>query len=511
MSRFLGRSGEKRFSFLCSEAGVTCNPAIEDEHGWDHAVEFPHEPIEGLSADMQIRMPTTFVQTKSHEADGLGVRMKLSNALNLAMSPNPCFVALATIPGDGSDVEWHAVHVWDDLLERILQRARAESAKGFSVLDFRGKWFRFTMRPEDLRDESDLIAWMARTVRTHGPNYAAAKAALVPSPQIVGKISVGPLTSVEELIDHAIGLTDSIPVTGFELNARRFGIDMPLPMPLENGDVFHASMQAHPAATADIRMRGPDGHEIETAADLLMPPDLGLPEESYKYRFRGSFVDIIWSTGGTATINGRLDDAERQHPAELGKTLRFASWAGQGGIDVRVSIDDRLTLGAAATMDPLPGRDDLAYLAELVTALDLASRHLKTVRPEVSIAEVVASVTSVELFHRFVTATDMRLEAVLLPDVPVPVARVAVGYGVVQVGDWCFGAVQKFPVVDRVHDDDRLLLEFGKPILLERYAFHAADVEVPDQLRSDFDRFAKGEGVIMLGDALAALASNDGA
>jgi hypothetical protein len=110
MSRFLGRSGEKRFSTLCSDAGVTCNEPREDDHGWDHIVEMPLEPTPGKTADMERPLPAIFVQTKSHEADGLTVRMKLSNALKLARSPNPCFAVLASITENRGAVRWHAVH-----------------------------------------------------------------------------------------------------------------------------------------------------------------------------------------------------------------------------------------------------------------------------------------------------------------------------------------------------------------------------------------------------------------
>lgn len=65
MGRFTGRSGEKRFSALCSDAGVTCNEPREDEHGWDHVVEFPHVAQPGVPADLQRATPAVFVQTKS--------------------------------------------------------------------------------------------------------------------------------------------------------------------------------------------------------------------------------------------------------------------------------------------------------------------------------------------------------------------------------------------------------------------------------------------------------------
>ena len=357
MVRNLGRSAEKRFSTLCSDLGVTCNPAIEDDHGWDHVVQFPHETVVGVSADMQPRLPAVFVQTKSHEADGLTVTMKLSNAVKFATSPNPCFVALATLPADSDVATWHAVHVWGELLERILRRAREESRDGTSEADINKKTFSFTMTGADLHHGQSILPWIAETVRRIGTNYAAAKTAIVPPPSLVGAIKIGPLSSIDELIDHTIGLTSDIPVQGFEMGARRLDVDIPLPLPVQGGGTYRASMQAHPVATADIRMRGPDGNVVDLVADVIVPPNLGLTAESYRYRFRAANLDIVWSPSGAATIRGHFDEQERTSPQELKKTLSFVRWAGKGDIDVRVTIEDEVTLGATARdrSPPRPG------------------------------------------------------------------------------------------------------------------------------------------------------------
>lgn len=502
--RFLGRSGEKRFSLLCSEAGVTCNPAVEDEHGWDHVVEFPHSPAAGVPADMQHRTPAVFVQTKSHEADGLNISMKLSNAMSLARSPNPCFVALATLPAVGG-ASWHVVHVWKELIERILRRGREESASGTPEENFHKKTFSFTMSEADARDDGNLLPWIERTIRARGPHYAAAKAALVPPPDIVGRITVGPLDSVEQLIDHTIGLTPNIPLQGIELGASRLGVNIPFPIPLAGATVFHASFHAHTSATADIRMRGPDGTLIEVQADVIVPPDLGLPEASYKYRFRGAFVDIVWSASGSATIGGHFHGQERMTPDELESTLRFASWAGQGDIDVRVTIEDRPSLGALPRMDPLPDRSDLSILAELAGPLARVSSHLRATRPAISIAELAAEARFAELFHLFLTATDMRVDLELNPEALLPELVAGLAFGIIQVGDWVFAAIQRFPVTTRHGEEDNLSILFGKPLMMEQYAFRADDVGMLDRMREDYRRLASMPGTLPLDNALAAL------
>ena len=505
MARFIGRSAEKRFSTLCSDLGITCNPAIEDEHGWDHIVEFPHRSLAGVPADMQHRLPPVFVQTKSHEADGLTVTMKLSNAVSLAKSPNPCFVALMTLPADSTTATWHAVHVWGALLTRILKRAREESRDGVAEEAFRKKWFSFTMTGSDLQTDQDLLPWIERTVRAVGGDYGAAKAALVPPPAIVGQIQIGPLGSIDELVDHTLGLTKHIPIQSFAMGQRRLDVDIPLAMP--DGAIDHASLHVRPAGICDIRMRGPDGTVIELVADLIVPPDIGLPEQSYKYRFRAPNVDIIWSPAGTATINGHFDGEERASPQDLQKTLRFVSWAGQGPIDIRVTVEDEPILGAIAQMNAMEDQGDLAYLAALAEPLVRVSRHLTTKQPAISINDVAAA-ERIESFHRFLNAADMQANTRVAEAEVIPEFTAGVAFGIIQVGDWLFAAIQRFPIVSQQRTEDRWSISFGKPALLEPFAFAASDTGMFERFKSDYRRLATMPGVLPLDNALIALAAS---
>jgi hypothetical protein len=40
----LGKKGESRFSEICSDARLTCNPSTHDRTGWDFVVEFSYDP-----------------------------------------------------------------------------------------------------------------------------------------------------------------------------------------------------------------------------------------------------------------------------------------------------------------------------------------------------------------------------------------------------------------------------------------------------------------------------------
>jgi len=508
MARFTGRSGEKRFSTLCSDLGITCNESVEDERGWDHIVELRHEAVPGVSADMAYRVPPVFVQTKSHEADGLSVTMKLSNAVSLARSPNPCFVVLMSLVPDSVTPTWHAVHVWGALLERIMKRAREESRDGLPDDAFHTKTFTFTMTAEDRRDEQDLLPWIERTVRGVGRDYASAKNALSPPPDFVGEIKVGPLGSVGELVDHMIGLTKNIPISGITMGLRRFGVDVPFPLPA--GDVAFASLQSHPADRCDIRLRSPDGRVVEMEGDVITPPNLGLPEESYKYRFRAPNLDIVWSPAGEATINGHLNFQHVDTPVAIEKALLLMSWAGQGPIDIRINIRDQPALGATAVINPIEDRQGFADLAAVTGSLVRVSRHLKTKVPMVTIAQIDAAEHLVT-FHNFIETTGMRMTVELPDDVVVSEPTAGVGFGILPVGNWMFAAVQRFPITHQHRERGSWTIEYGKPVLLDTFAFPIGDADTLEYFKDAYRRNASATGVIALDNVPVALEAQVGA
>jgi hypothetical protein len=93
----IGRQGEKLFSLLCTEAGVTCNQSNEDDYGWDMLIEFPPPVDQNKPIDLRSVQLTASVQVKATRTRSRSCRMSLQNALRMAKSPIPSFVFL--IPG----------------------------------------------------------------------------------------------------------------------------------------------------------------------------------------------------------------------------------------------------------------------------------------------------------------------------------------------------------------------------------------------------------------------------
>lgn len=511
MSRFLGRSGEKAFSFLCSRHSVTCNQPREDDHGWDHVVEFPHVPDPQIPADLQATLPAVFVQTKSHESDGLEVRMKLSNALKLARSPNPCFILLASVQTGGIGVAWHAVHFWSGLMERVLRRAREASRDGVPDTDLHRHWFSFTMTSDDERSEDDLLSWIQRTVREVGPDYAAAKAALhttlgFDGPRFGGILQLGPLSSADELIDHQLGLTDSVPLVKFTMHDRRFGIEMPLPFPEFEKATAH--LRANPVDTCAVRIRGPDGFEFELDGDLIFASLPGLPAERAKARIRTPVLDIVWAFSGQSSFNIHINTADRRSPVELEQACRLLGWGGQGPVDVQVSVNDERLMGAELLVNAAPDQPGYARLMHLMEPLVRVSRHLKSKVPAISIEEVDES-NKLELFYSFIMGTEMQANTVAPAGEAVSDVDHAIGFGVVAVGAWLFAALASWPIVEQERSEDRWSIKFGAPTFLQSYAFEQADEGALSCLHDDYRRYAVRPKALPLDNVLVFLARTE--
>lgn len=513
MARKLGKSGERRFATLVADyaPGATCNDSDEDEHGWDHVVNFDDEPIAGLSADLQTALPAVFVQTKTTaNPDTRKITVKLSNALAFTRSDNPCFVVLVCVPPQGP-VRYYATHWWDTLMTRTLKRARELHRDGESVESFHLKDFSFTMAKSDEYAPDELLAWMKQTVRAVGRSYTSVKASMrdtlgFETGELTGFIHLGPLDSIEQLIDHQLGLTPSIPMAKLTLNQRRFEVDLPFPLP--QGEVTFASLQANPAATCDVRVRGPDGDSFVITGDLIVPVIPGLTEDQLKLRIRTPIFDLIWRPKGHAKFTCQFDTAILRPVADLEKFARFFSWAGGGEIEIMATIGDDRLMGATARLDPQPdSRGWQKIQGPLATLVRLAADR-KAGPPLISI-EQATQTEWLGLMHDALSATETTLRGELVENAKTIQFDHAISFALLTVGDWVFGTVVRLPLLSQTQTEGWFEAKFGTPILLETYAFEASDLRQFERLKADYNRLVTREGVFGIDNLLAQLAGEN--
>lgn len=484
----MGRTAEKRFSALCSDQAVTCNEPGEDDHGWDHIVEFPQRLVAGRSADMQRGLPAVFVQTKTHEGRSLRVTMKFSNALKLARSPSPCFVLLLSKAANGTD-QWYAVHFWEKLIARVLKRAREATRDGIAEENFNHQSFSFTMTDTDLHKSDKLLPWMVKTVLAVGPDYAAAKQSLHGGQEIVGVVKIGPLGSIDELVDHQLGLTTSIPMASVKMSLRRFGVDLPFPLPIPAGPMTFASMQSNPATICEIRLRGPDGAIIETTGEVIAPSIPNIPKDKVKIRIRAPFFDIIWHASNELQFTAKFDSRVKANPSEIEKMARFLSWSGQGEIDLRIWVEGEMLLGAATTLNPHEGHTLYGALADHAQFLSMLAINEKTSGPQISMDDIMDSEEADALLG-FVKASSLDMSLELYDGQEWHDIDSAIASGAGAYGEWIFAAIQRFPILEQKRDGTKVVVSLGKPILLESCAFKRSDAEAIDRFERDFHRYA---------------------
>lgn len=492
--------------------GATCNDSQEDEHGWDHVVNFDSEPIPGLSADLQTAYPAVFVQTKSTESPSKrAVKVKLSNALAFTRNDNPCFVVLVSMPLEGP-VRYFATHWWDTLMSRSLKRARELHRDGTDEEKFHKEDLYFTMAKSDEYTPEALIAWIKQTVRAKGRSYSAAKAALrdtlgFGAAELTGVIQLGPLDSIEQLVDHQLGLTPSIPLAKFELNQRRFDVDLPFPLP--EGDIFFSSLQANPAAACDVRVRGPEGDSFVITGDLIVPAIPGLTNDQIKYRVRTPMFDLVWRPSGVANFTFKFDTATLRPVAELEKCARFFSWA-DTELEIMATIGDDRLFGGTARLSPQIDCAGWQRIRRPLATLARLAEGRKSGPPLISL-EQATQTEWLELMDDALSATVTTLKGELAENAATMQFDHGISFAILTVGDWVFGAVIRLPLISQAQTDEWFEAKFGPAILLETYAFETHDERQFARLKDDYTRLVTRPGVLGIDNLLAQLAGEGSA
>ena len=173
MIKRLPRYAEIELQRLCAKAGALCHAVDEDESGWDRLIEFPEKDFLG-PVDMRPPRATAYAQVKSVENGLPACRLKLSNALRAAQSPQPWFIILVTGETHKQPSRVFAVHVWDDLIRRTLEAARRAHNE---TRPLHKCWLTIRFQREDEKGEG-LVQWMQEAIIAGGPVYRRRSALL---------------------------------------------------------------------------------------------------------------------------------------------------------------------------------------------------------------------------------------------------------------------------------------------------------------------------------------------
>ena len=464
MDQRSGRPAEKEFSLLCSRNRLTCNPSSEDDHGWDFVVEIPSKQIHGLSADHARPVVQVLVQVKSTRGQRANARLKVSNALHFAKSPLPCFVVLFQENRDGN-VEVFARHFSGQLIADTLKRAREVSATA-KELNKSTIHVRFT---EQDKHNTSLIDWLVATVQNLPENYADMKrdfGARVGYEEgwLHGEMHLGPMKGIGELIDHQLGLTPTIPASSIKVVDRRFGIEVPI----FQGKPTQVRIRSLASKECQVVLMAMNGDSMLLSANLTVPaiPDLQEnPSQDYKLRIETWFLSVVVQRNEAVSVEFGVPVIEKLPLQRIVEIARLIYWGDQGPIDLKVIGDGMHLLSCHLKLKQVGNG---LYFRDLATIADtLREIHFRaaTESVNVSLNDFQASASKLVDFHNVLTASDMRVDAVLAPDYkPTSSYSQMIAYAEVEIAEYLFFVVLDASVAEYIVDENQVRIGFGAPV-----------------------------------------------
>ena len=466
MSQRYGRSAQDHFKLLCSQQSITCNPAQEQDFGWDYILDVPPKNNDCVAADTTPPIRQALVQIKSTTSKYPCVTLKLSNALYLSKFQLPSFVVLFHNPKPAGTSQIFATHFWKDLIERSLKRARLTSVEGIEPHKKR-----MTIRFSDNDEHSDdLIAWIVSTVHSLPTDYTNAKNTLhetlgYENHGFRGKTTIDLTRGIEDLLDHQLGLTESLPVSYIKLTGARFGIEAPNPvLEATSGNIRIAP---NPIQGFRVLMRSACGQTMVVPCTLTAPAIPGLSTTLLKFHLRSWIFDAILSTNKRMklTLNLSMDDCIPL--SKLVELAKFLSWHGKQ-IDLKLIRKDSEVLAANLSMPASAFMDRFSRLSQYATTLCRVLQNAGSDERSFSMLELDASHQRLFVFNTVVTEEPVQVRLEL--DEPVSGIfglNYAMGFINTNVGKVHFFVTFRVEVAIAYDDDREITLDFGKRTWLD--------------------------------------------
>jgi hypothetical protein len=335
----LPRYAEIELQRLCAKAGALCHSVDEDESGWDRLIEFREKEFSG-PPDTRPPRAVAYVQVKSVEK-GLTCRVKLTNALRAAQSPQPWFIVLVT--GETQPPRVYAVHVWEELIRRTLKAVR-RAHSGKRPLNKSSLTIRF--RRCDEKGDS-LVQWMQDAIDTLSPEYETAKRAINRTAGYEDGYGAAVLTieanNEEEILKNFLGLGDGLRINKFTFTPSRFGISSPQPQLDFSSGVAH--IKPEPAGEVEIRLREPASFRVIVLHGHAYVTGLPeVPDDQKTYRFSAGFLEMLWGPS-TSSFTAHLDRDQKHALATLENYVALNEWCAQGPVDLQVWFKERRAIG----------------------------------------------------------------------------------------------------------------------------------------------------------------------
>lgn len=228
--RQIGKMAEGLLTLFCSEEGLTVNPSVSDEMGWDHYIEFP---FSNVISEAKVHQSATKckIQVKATDSNSGQLQVKVSNLRKMAVDPLPSFFLFVEYGGEKKAQKIFLRPLDEDLIEQILRRVRE-----IDVDDVENKFHKKTMLVK-FDDEHLLEKVDSQCFREKLESYLSGdfeevikrKADFIKNvgyEDITGEITfnMDEGASISNLIDLSLGIQSEAPIRDVIAMDKRFGL-----------------------------------------------------------------------------------------------------------------------------------------------------------------------------------------------------------------------------------------------------------------------------------------------
>ncbi len=348
-----GAIGEDLVRLWASQASVTANPVQRDEFGWDFCFQFRREPNVATVGPLDLVAPeaTAFVQVKTTASGATREDVTLANWQRMVKDPYPWFFVRVSLDDAGEPDRVYLIHVGQQWIERVLKRLRELSddrpnlnevtmALTWSDAESVAQPFGTNLRDAILGEVGTLSSYIAKkadVIQRAGFSEFPFEATFTTPTRTT--------EDYERLVDFAIGLTGSLPISSFVVKNTRFGIAQTVK---EHSDVLGGTMSFGtdgPPSVATTQLIFTDRaratsltHAFNTYIPTMMFGDL--PPEHFKARFASSTISVVVKPAEvTMSLSWHFS---QEHPvplSELASAIELMSLCGNAANGIGISYD----------------------------------------------------------------------------------------------------------------------------------------------------------------------------
>ena len=482
----LGRLGEKKFSELCTQQGATCNPSVEDEHGWDYIVEADPNRQSMLPADLRDGIIRSLVQVKTTRSNKRVARVKLSNALKAIQTDLPCFLVLL-VYDDTELTGIYVRHFWSAEIERILKHAREAHRDKRNDLHKIELQFSF----ESLADvQSNLIEVLCSYFSTYGTRYGQEKKVIrdnvgYSETRAVGEFTFDKGITAKDIVDWQLSDDAQLSLSSFDLRDMRF--DIPASTVEKPTAGSKISMRPTPQKGVFTITKGNRSFELD--AKIFFPGLVPTDHEDFKVRVKTALFDMKLPTGKSGTLQAKaileLDTVWDHYVAS-----ELASWDENEQVDFRIDCEVgsifqgnfRPTLEADKWSEKIVAGGRLAVcLAGRQRLVDLSPEHDRIWRQVLWLGRLgpVLGDLPKKLFFQMDKPLDVHCNHVL-------------AFVVFELGDFFYGANLAFPVRHQNVNGDQWELFFDDVEVVSSKRFKTDYTNMRQIAQQEFEKLVEG-------------------